>query len=492
MRRDVRSPARLDNEPRAAIRVGPVVPAHQTTGASSEAVDVGVVAPLAAWVRRKKGEPALRSLCAAAGIDPPLPTSSSGSLPVHLFNAFLSALRDQLESDDAFLGLLGTTDDVPRGAPWLRWFATPGFLYRSRARGEWITGGTGSITCTGRGLCSATMRYAGTGGRFACLFRQARLMHLPTALALPPGIVRQTECLARGDDACAYTVHWHGRPRLIPAIVAAGLTVAGFAWVPASSWIASGVALLAAGLTQAVETRRVRAANRITAATFGSAFREAASALAAPSPAVEPAASTAGSAPEEGAVFRQEGNFWRITFEGKTILMQRSRGLSLLVHLLRNPGKEIHVAALDGLIPSDAAMPPRSASTVDGEITHDLGDAGEILDPQAKTAYRRRMADLRSVLEDAEACNDPGRASAARAELEAITEQLSEAIGLAGRSRRASSSADRARVAISRRIRAAIAQIAKDHPSLGAHLTSSIRTGYYCSYEPADTLVWQT
>ena len=428
-------------------------------------------------------------------MDPALPTSGSGSLPVHLFDAFLAALRDHLESDDAFLALLGTTDDVGRGSRWLRWFATPRALYRLRARGGSITGGTGSITCTGRGLCSATMRYVGTATRFACLFRQARLMHVPTAFALPPAVVRQTECLARGDDACAYTVHWHGRPHFTPAIVAAVLTIAGFAWMPAGSWIAPGAALLAAGFTHAIETRRVRAANRMTAAMFDCAFREAASALAAPSPLVEPPGSTAESRRtprEEGAVFRQEGNFWRITYEGKTILVQRSRGLALLVHLLRNPGEQIHVTALDGLTPSDTAIAPRTAVTVDGEIARDLGDAGEILDTQAKAAYRRRMADLRSELEDAEACNDPGRASAARAELEAITEQLSEAIGLAGRSRRASSSADRVRVAISRRIRAAIAQIAKEHPSLGAHLASSIRTGYFCSYEPADTLVWQT
>ena len=80
----------------------------------------------------------------------------------------------------------------------------------------------------------------------------------------------------------------------------------------------------------------------------------------------------------------------------------------------------------------------------------------------------------------------------ARAELEAIAEQLRKATGLGGRSRRASSSADRVRVAVTRRIRAAIAQIAKHHAPLGTHLTSSIRTGYFCCYEPAEERVWRT
>jgi hypothetical protein len=442
-----------------------------------------------------EGEPALRTICVAAGIDPRLLTSGSGSMPVHLFAAFLSALRDHVESDDAFLALICATGDAPRGATWLPWFATPGVLYRSRARAGWITGGTGSITCTAHGIGSATMRYTGAdgGGRFACLFRQARVMHLPTALALPPAIVRETQCLARGDVACTYTVHWQGRPRWTPAIVAAALAMVAFQWTMATS-IASGAALLAAGVAQAFERGRVRAANRASAAMFGSAFRQAAAGLEPPVRAGERAVPTLASrsVPEEGSVFRQEGNFWRITFEGKTILVQRSRGISLLVHLLRNPGQDIHVMALDGLIPSEGAMPLRSATAVDGEIARDLGDAGELLDAQAKAAYRRRLLDLRQELEDAETCNDLGRANPARAELEAIEEQLHEATGLAGRSRRASSNADRIRVAVTRRIRAAIAQIAKESAPLGTHLMSSIRTGYFCSYEPADELVWHT
>jgi len=340
------------------------------------------------------------------------------------------------------------------------------------------------------------MRYTGadSGGRFTCLFRQGRLMHLPTVWGLSYAVVGETQCLARGEDACVYKVHWHGRPRWTPAVVAAGVTIAGFEWISATSWVASGVAALAAGLAHALETRRVRAANRVTAAVFGSAFRQAATGLAPPvradEPAVPAAAST--SAPDEGSVFRQEGDFWRITFEGKTVLIQSLRGLSLLVQLLRNPGEEIHVTALDALIPSDAAMPARNATAVDGEIARDLGDAGEILDPQAKAAYRRRIAELREELKDSEVSNDLGRATSARAELEAIAEQLREATGLGGRSRRASSSSERVRVAVTRRIRAAIAQIAKHHAPLGMHLTSSIRTGSFCCYEPPDKLVWRT
>ena len=457
-------------------------------------MDLALVASLAAWVRRSDAEPALRTICAAAGIDPQFLASSGGSLPLERFEALLAALRDQIGSEDALLALLSADGHAPGGARWLRWFTTPGLLYRSRAQAGRLTGGAGSITCTARGLGSATMRYtaADSGGRFACLFRQARLMHLPTVWDLPPAVVRETRCLARGDDVCAYMIHWHGRPRWTPAVVAAGVTIAGLEWLSATSWIASCVAALAAGLAQALETRRVRAANRVTATVFAAAFRQAATGLAPPAPAeqVVPAVG-ATSAPDEGPVLRQEGDFWRITFEGKTVLIRHSRGLSLLAHLLRNPGEEIHVMALAALIPSDAAMPTRPATAVQGEVVPDLGDAGEILDAQAKAAYRHRLGELRDELEDAEACNDLGRASAARGELEAIGEQLRAATGLGGRSRRASSNTDRVRVAVTRRIRAAMVQIARHHAPLGTHLASSIRTGHFCAYEPAEKIVWR-
>lgn len=44
--------------------------------------------------------------------------------------------------------------------------------------------------------------------------------------------------------------------------------------------------------------------------------------------------------------------------------------------------------------------------------------------------------------------------------------------------------ADRARSAVTKRLRAAIAKITTYHPALGHHLTSCIRTGYVCLYNP--------
>ena len=65
-----------------------------------------------------------------------------------------------------------------------------------------------------------------------------------------------------------------------------------------------------------------------------------------------------------------------------------------------------------------------------------------------------------------------------------VAKHLRAAVGLGGRDRHTGSDVERMRVAITRRIRAAIRQIAMKHPSLGAHLIETVRTGYRCAYIP--------
>ena len=41
------------------------------------------------------------------------------------------------------------------------------------------------------------------------------------------------------------------------------------------------------------------------------------------------------------------------------------------------------------------------------------------------------------------------------------------------------------------RIRAAIRRLAQVQPELGRHLTNSVRTGTWCSYQPEVDVVWR-
>jgi len=73
-------------------------------------------------------------------------------------------------------------------------------------------------------------------------------------------------------------------------------------------------------------------------------------------------------------------------------------------------------------------------------------------------------------------------------EIEAVGRELSRAVGLGGRDRPVASAAERARINITRAIKVALERIAEHNPALATLLTSSIRTGTFCSYT-TDTCV---
>jgi tetratricopeptide (TPR) repeat protein len=179
-----------------------------------------------------------------------------------------------------------------------------------------------------------------------------------------------------------------------------------------------------------------------------------------------------------GAVFRREGEYWTIAYHGPAARLRHTAGLGHLARLLGNPGRELH--ALD-LAAGDAAGVERD------------GDAGPVLDEQAKAAYRRRLGELTAELEEAERWADPERAARARAEIDALTGQLAGAVGLGGRDRRLPSASERARVNVTKAIRTAIRRIAEHDPALGEHLTRTVRTGTFCVYaaDPATPPRWE-
>ena len=66
-----------------------------------------------------------------------------------------------------------------------------------------------------------------------------------------------------------------------------------------------------------------------------------------------------------------------------------------------------------------------------------------------------------------------------------VSRELELAVGLGGRDRAASGShAERARVNVTRAIRATLKRIAGYDARLGRELEAAIRTGTYCVYEP--------
>jgi hypothetical protein len=74
---------------------------------------------------------------------------------------------------------------------------------------------------------------------------------------------------------------------------------------------------------------------------------------------------------------------------------------------------------------------------------------------------------------------------------ELLTDRDTGAVGLGGKDRRGPDPAERARKAVTARIREAITRIEAAHPELGRHLRRSVRTGSFCVYDPADPTDWR-
>ena len=62
--------------------------------------------------------------------------------------------------------------------------------------------------------------------------------------------------------------------------------------------------------------------------------------------------------------------------------------------------------------------------------------------------------------------------------------------GLGGRGRKMGDAAERARSAVTWRIRHAIKKLEPAHPALARHLGHSIKTGVFCSYTPEKETRW--
>jgi hypothetical protein len=168
------------------------------------------------------------------------------------------------------------------------------------------------------------------------------------------------------------------------------------------------------------------------------------------------------------AEIQRVGRKWRLTLRGRGVLVEDSIGMVHLAVLIANPRQEIQaadlVAGLAGL------------SGTSGEA----GAAQRVLDPEAIAEYRSRLKRLDIEIDELE----PDRARQARAERDWLVAQLSSAAGFGGRTRAFPDQPERARVAVGKAIRRALARITEADGVIGEHLRQTVHTGVRCSYWP--------
>ena len=173
------------------------------------------------------------------------------------------------------------------------------------------------------------------------------------------------------------------------------------------------------------------------------------------------------------AVCRRDGDVWSIEHRGRSARLRDAKGLHDLAALLARPGEDIHVLDLagSGIRGRDSTAP--------------------VLDSRARAEFKRRITDLDEDLAEAQAHHDLGRVGRVESEREALLDELRRATGHAGQDRRLGpSTVERARKAVTARLRDTIGRIEVVLPELGSHLDRSIITGTHCRYQPTEPLTW--
>jgi hypothetical protein len=205
-------------------------------------------------------------------------------------------------------------------------------------------------------------------------------------------------------------------------------------------------------------------------------------------------------APSSDYVFRIDGEIWNVVYEGQATRLRNLKGLRYIAYLLATPAKEFHVldliAEVEGIAAEGANETYSKISPEQLEKEYKLtpsflGDAGDIIDSQTKKEIQKRLRGLHEDLAEAEKNNDLGLASKYKEEIEFLESYISQAYSKKkGRSRKAADPADKARKAVSRSITRSLRKIKIEHPSLWRHLYNSIKTGFFCSYNPETRIDW--
>lgn len=171
-------------------------------------------------------------------------------------------------------------------------------------------------------------------------------------------------------------------------------------------------------------------------------------------------------------LFVKDSAAWRVSYDGSLVQVPEVKGFYDLQKLLVEPRQLFHCAELMG-------------SRVDGK-------GEKLLDDKARKIYQQKILDLQNDLHLAEQNCDYSQVERLQEEYDQLIDYLSKSFGLKGKSRETGGTVEKARSAITWRIRNAIARIEQYHPPLGAHLANAVKTGTLCSYQPEREVQWIT
>lgn len=183
--------------------------------------------------------------------------------------------------------------------------------------------------------------------------------------------------------------------------------------------------------------------------------------------------------------FSDEGDYWKITFEGKEKILHETDGLKYIGHLLSNPGRVFWAYKLYELVhPSEnIANKPRV------EESGEYSEAGQnIIDDDTFNDVTNKLKELSKKRDGAKENGNLRSAKRYQKQIDDITKHLPR--NIKGESRKFSNRAETARQTVCSSIRRTLTHIQKEHPPLHKHLKSSIHLGNEICYRAESSTPW--
>lgn len=173
---------------------------------------------------------------------------------------------------------------------------------------------------------------------------------------------------------------------------------------------------------------------------------------------------------ESEGSFIDLGEVWELNYAGLKVTIKNCKGLHDIARLLKQPEKDFHCETLMG-------------SSVEAKGT-------AMTDEKAIKAYKTKLKSLQADITDAEELGMVEKAEKFKDEFETLLLHIGKVTGLQGKIRTTGASHEKARAAVTWRIRNAIKKIDNLHPQMAKHLSNAIKTGTFCTYSPETPHNW--
>jgi len=176
------------------------------------------------------------------------------------------------------------------------------------------------------------------------------------------------------------------------------------------------------------------------------------------------------------AVFRREGNLWRLAFQGASAVVPHLRGMTHLSEILRRPYNSV---ASKDLVDAGSGGKLKKVS------------GSELADTKALDSYDEAINHYAGEISKARANNDQAQVDSLQSKLEDVAAYRRKAVGRDGKPRLVGDDGEKARKAVYEAVKRARKSIADAIPELEQHLSQTLDGGKDWFYRPLERVDWQ-